>query len=116
MTLYSQRLASCGRAESILHLVDLGLDEEKLNERGRAVDGRVDVLQSDARLVYEVKVLRQEILHPQQGGWGLLLPVICTHFTEVTQSVWSQTSAFMPDSDFRNEATLTIFTKHSTAF
>lgn len=63
----------------ILNLVDLGLDEEELNERWCAVDGSIDVLQSEAGLVCEVKVLRQEILYPQQGGRGLLLPIICTH-------------------------------------
>lgn len=67
--------------EFTLNLVDLGLDEEELDERGCAVDGRVDVLQSQAGLVYEVKVLCQEILYPQQGGGGLLLPIICTHVT-----------------------------------
>ncbi len=61
----------------MLNLVDFGLDEEELDERGRAVDGRVDVLQREARLIDEVKVLCQEILNPQQRGGRLLLPVIC---------------------------------------
>ncbi len=68
----------CCCAEFTLDLVNLGLDEEELDERGRAVDGSVDVLQSEAWLVYEVKVLCQEILYPQQGGRRLLLPIICT--------------------------------------
>ena len=66
-------------AEFTPYLVDLGLDEEELDERGRAVDSRVDVVQSEDGLTYEVKVLCQKILHPQQSGGGLLLPIICTH-------------------------------------
>lgn len=75
---------------NIPNLVDLGLDEEELDERWRAVNGGVDVLQSKARLVCEVKVLCQEILHPQQGRRRLLLPIICTHIERNTFSVPSQ--------------------------
>lgn len=88
--------------EFILNLVDLGLDEEELNECGRAVDGGVDVLQSEAGLVYEVKVLRQEILYPQQGGRGFLLPIICTHILHKSHWVCgftATTSAFICDLD-----------------
>lgn len=59
------------------YLVNLGLDEEELNERGRALDGSVDVLQGQGLLVNQVVVLSQEILHPQQRGRRLLLAVIC---------------------------------------
>lgn len=48
----------------LLHLVDFGLYDEEFDERWRAVDGRVDVLQSEAGLVCEVKMLREEILYP----------------------------------------------------
>lgn len=65
--------------EFVLNLVDLGFNKEELDECGRAVDGSVDVLQSEAGLASEVKVLCQEILNPQQGGRGLLLSIICTH-------------------------------------
>lgn len=51
--------------EFLLNLVDLGFDEEELDECGRAVDGGVDVLQGEVGLGSEVKVLRQEILNPQ---------------------------------------------------
>lgn len=72
-------LLICLCTEFILNLVDLGLDEEELDERGGAVDGSVYVLQSEAGLVYEVKVLRQEILYPQQSCRRLLLPIVCAH-------------------------------------
>ena len=65
--------------ELILNLVDLGLNKEELDKRGCAVNGTVDVLQSQAGLANEIKVLRQEILNPQEGGGRLLLPIICTH-------------------------------------
>lgn len=61
------------------HLVDLGFDEEELNERRCAVDGCINELQRQAWLADEVKVLCQEVLYPQQGGGGFLLPIICAH-------------------------------------
>lgn len=60
-------------------LVDLGFDEEELNESRCAVDGCINKLQSQAWLANEVKVLSQEILYPQQGGRGFLLPIICAY-------------------------------------
>jgi len=61
-------------------LVDLGLDQEELDERGRAVDGGVYILQASALLAHVVKVLGQEVLHPEQGGGRLHLAVVCrTH-------------------------------------
>lgn len=59
------------------YLVDLGLDEEELDQRGRAVDGCVDAVQSQAGSVGVVKVLRQEVLDPEQRGGRLLLPIVC---------------------------------------
>ena len=58
------------------YLVDLGLDDEQLYERGRALDGGVDVLQGERLLAHHVVVLRQEVLHPEQRGRGLLLTAI----------------------------------------
>ena len=58
------------------YLVDLGLDDEQLYERGRALDGGVDVLQGQCLLAHHVVVLRQEVLHPQEGGGGLLLTAV----------------------------------------
>lgn len=97
-----QRRTSFKRVTFLLNLVDLGLDEEELDERGRAVYGRVDVLQREAGLVYEVKVLSEEVLHPQQGGRRLLLPIICTHFTTVVQF-----SLYASDSDIKIKQRIT---------
>lgn len=63
-------------ARHLSYLVDLGLDDEQLYERGRALDGGVDVLEGERLLANHVAVLRQEVLHPEQRGWRLLLPAV----------------------------------------
>lgn len=59
------------------YLVDLGFDEEELDEGGRALDGGVDVVERQRLLANHVVVLRQEVLDPQQRGRRLLFTVIC---------------------------------------
>ena len=75
--------------DAMLYLVYFGLDDEELDERGRAVDGGVDVLQGLAGLAHIVKVLCQEELDPQQGGGGLLSTVI--YHRHMTSSINTQT-------------------------
>lgn len=106
----------------LLNLVDLGFDEEELDECRCAVDSSVDVVQSQAGLAYEVKVLGQEILYPQQGGGGLLLPIIYihiqhkSHWTRIPPALVTINNNKMKPLLFDYEETLTIFIKHSTAF
>lgn len=79
-----------------LYLVDLCLDDEELDKRRGAFDGRVDVLQGDGVLLDMIKMLGEEILHPQQGGGRLRLSVIYTsrkHIPTVTNDtvcIWSE--------------------------
>lgn len=58
------------------YLVNLGFDEEEFDECGRALDGGVDVFESQGLLTDHVVVLSKEVLHPEQRGGRLLLTVI----------------------------------------
>lgn len=79
----------CGRCSMFpTYLVDLGLDEEELNQGGRAVNGCVDVLQSQAGSVGVVKVLCQEVLNPEQGGGRLCLSIICANIYSLSPSIY----------------------------
>lgn len=70
-------LPSCAQMCAECYLVNLGFDEEELDECRRALDGRVDVFERQSLLANHVVVLCQEVLHPQQRGWWFLLTVIC---------------------------------------
>jgi len=47
------------------YLVNLGFDEEQFNECGRALNGCVDIFESQRLLVNHVVVLSEEVLHPE---------------------------------------------------
>lgn len=49
----------------VFYLVNLGLDDEKLDECRGAFDGRVDVLQSNGVLSDMIEMLGEEILNPE---------------------------------------------------
>ena len=54
-------------------LANLGLDHVELDQRGRVVDGPVNVLQRGLEVLQEVEVLRQKVVGPQQTRRRLLL-------------------------------------------
>ncbi|KAG7270401.1 hypothetical protein CRUP_024721 [Coryphaenoides rupestris] len=90
-------------AHHLYYLVDLGLDDEQLYERGRALDGGVDVLKGERLLANHVVVLRQErdLRVVKTGGQPLLKFNLSRRYTCVASSMRSSFSSSSPTRDVR---------------